>query len=338
MLTAAASPMTDQNAPDSRTSAAAAVGPQPVLVATDGRETATSAVLAGERAALRLGASPMVFAAIEPEMFYGEMPVTRSVELETERSALRETLREHVERETGSTWPTEVDIGPAGQRIALAATERDASLVVLGIGRHRMVDRLLGAETALHVLRGTERPVLAVGPDADGFFRRVVVAVDFSAASTRAAAIACRLIAPGGTLSLVHVRPSIEWGDEIREPLAAARAREPLQRLAAALRHGTTGCEDCGTDTGRSDVTIGTAILVGEPPAEVLDYAERVGADLVAVGTRGLALVKRLLVGSVATDVIRLTSERLSACSVLACAEPRLPVAEQLIRRLRGAA
>ncbi|AHG89455.1 UspA domain-containing protein [Gemmatirosa kalamazoonensis] len=233
-------------------------------------------------------------------------------------------------------WPTRIVSAPSADAIAAVADEERASLVVLDIGRHRLYERLLGTETSLRVLRGGDRPVLAVGPEADGVFRRAVVALDFGAASLRAAAIAARLLAPGGILSLVHVKPRVElWEPGVVEsPSGTPGLHGRLQRLAAALRHGTTGCEECGAGEARPDVRVGTATLVGDPAAELLDYAAHVGADLVAVGTRGAGFVERLLVGSVATDVIRGTSARLPGCSVLACPAPCPTAAARLTHRL----
>jgi nucleotide-binding universal stress UspA family protein len=265
-------------------------------------------------------AAPQALDVLEPfpAYHYGDVPVAPDAGLDEERAAVAyEAVRGRLREVVGEPWPTQVAFGAPGRTIAAVASERRAALVVLGIGRHRVIDRLFGAETALQVLRAGDRPVLAVGPEADGVIRRAVVAVDFGAASERAAAIAHALLAPGGTLTLAHVRTRLEVSREAREAEPARGADDLLRRLAAALRHGTTGCDECGAARGRQDVTVGAVTLLGDPASEVLDYAARVGADLVAVGTRGPGLVERMLVGSVACDVLRETSARLPACSVL---------------------
>ena len=169
-------------------------------------------------------------------------------------------------------------------------------------------------------LAAERRPVLTVGAAADGAIRRAVAAVDFGPASVRAAAIACRMLAPGGTLSLVHVKAGLEPDHPAWE------AGPLLQRLAVALRNGTTGCDDVGASVARRDVTIGAATLVGEPAPELVDYAAIVGADLVAVGARGT--------GRVAADVARRAARRLPGCSVLWCRAPEVErVARELLAR-----
>ena len=56
---------------------------------------------------------------------------------------------------------------------------------------------------------------------------------------------------------------------------------------------------------GQAGGTVSEAHLVeGSPADAILDLAERVGADLIVVGSRGLGTVKRLLVGSVSLGVV----------------------------------
>jgi nucleotide-binding universal stress UspA family protein len=308
-----------------------APAPRPsLLVATDGRRASAAALLAAARIADRVGAAPQVLDVLQPLPSYGEFPVPPTEEWEEERAtAAYGAVRRQLESVVGDAWPTEVAFGPPARTIADVASERRAALVVLGIGRHGVFDRLFGTETALQVLRAGDRPVLAVGPEADGVIRRAVVAVDFGPAAARAAAIAHALLAPGGTLTLVHVRTRLEMSQPVWEAWdarAGRNASELLQRLAVGLRHGSTGCDECGA-ARRQDVTVGTVTLVGDPASEVLDYAARVGADLVAAGTHGPGLVERLLVGSVASEIVRLTSARLPGCSVLCCPAPPAPAA-----------
>jgi nucleotide-binding universal stress UspA family protein len=64
-----------------------------------------------------------------------------------------------------------------------------------------------------------------------------------------------------------------------------------------------------------ADVTVDGVVRAGHPTEIILDEAARVGADLVALGTRGLTGLHRLRVGSTAAAV-----SRAAECSVmLAC-------------------
>ncbi len=169
------------------------------------------------------------------------------------------------------------------------------------------------AARALDAACAGDAPVLVAGPAADGTYQRAVVGVDFADASLRAAALAHGMLAPGGALSLVHVKEPLTFGGAAAaawESVRGAETAERLRLLVAALLRG-----------GRRDVRLGTATLVGDPADELLAYAARVGADLVACGVRGGRCGARGPAGRVATVIARRLSARLPACTVLVCAE-----------------
>jgi nucleotide-binding universal stress UspA family protein len=118
----------------------------------------------------------------------------------------------------------------------------------------------------------------------------------------------------------VHVKPRPELGHEAWDAWDGAldrRLGELFQRLVVALRGAAPlPLAAAGTGGGRRDVTIGTAILVGDAAEELVDYAARVGADLVAVGTHG-GRGGRLLAGSVVGELVRRAAVELPDCSVL---------------------
>jgi nucleotide-binding universal stress UspA family protein len=75
---------------------------------------------------------------------------------------------------------------------------------------------------------------------------------------------------------------------------------------------------------GRSGTRYEFAAAVGDPIGEILDIAERHGADLIVVGTREAGLLTRLLEGSVSQGVARR-----AACDVLIVHPPHDPAAER---------
>jgi hypothetical protein len=60
------------------------------------------------------------------------------------------------------------------------------------------------------------------------------------------------------------------------------------------------------------DITVQNVLLQGDPATELLAFATSVNADLIATGSHGHGFVARLLIGSVATRIVRA-----STCSVL---------------------
>jgi nucleotide-binding universal stress UspA family protein len=62
-----------------------------------------------------------------------------------------------------------------------------------------------------------------------------------------------------------------------------------------------------------AQVTVDTATVRGDPASTLLSYTQQVGADMIAIGTQRHGLIERMLVGSVATKILRT-----ARCSVLA--------------------
>lgn len=273
--------------------------PVPLIVATVGGGDAAGVLAAARLLAERFDAAPHVVAVNEPLQAYLPGIPMESVppDLYTEQ---RRRLLEDVTRAVAAAgvpaWSVEVLEGPPARTIAHVASERKARCIVIGIGRHAPMDRLLGDETALHVVRLADRPVLAVTPDFAALPRHAAVAVDFSPASVRAAEEALALLAEGGRLSLVHVRPPadvlLRRAGETLSRLHDRRLEELWERLAAGL-------------AAPPSVTIEPVVLAGDPADELLGFAARERADLVATGSSGLGFLDRLVMGSVATQIVR---------------------------------
>ncbi|MCI4464999.1 MAG: universal stress protein, partial [Thermoproteus sp.] len=51
-------------------------------------------------------------------------------------------------------------------------------------------------------------------------------------------------------------------------------------------------------------VSVETAMLEGDPAAAIVEYADKIGADLIVTGSRGLSSIKRVLLGSVSTGIV----------------------------------
>ncbi|MEZ0249033.1 MAG: universal stress protein, partial [Thermoproteus sp.] len=51
-------------------------------------------------------------------------------------------------------------------------------------------------------------------------------------------------------------------------------------------------------------VDVETVMLEGDPAGAIVDYSERIGADIIVTGSRGLSTIKRVFLGSVSTGVV----------------------------------
>jgi nucleotide-binding universal stress UspA family protein len=192
-------------------------------------------------------------------------------------------------------WAVDVKIGSASRTLAEEASNRNASVLVMGIGRHNPLDRLFGTETTLATLRESSIPVLAVGMNFPVRPRHVVVGMDFSAASLHAARMAIELLATDGLLTLVHVRPRFEHPSADWQAWDAdyGKTLPPLfEQIRAQL-------------TVPSTLRVETVTVRGDPAPALLAYANQVNADLIALGTQRHGFIERLVVGSVATRVMR---------------------------------
>ena len=201
------------------------------------------------------------------------------------------------------TWPADVKVGSPSRTLAEESARRGASLLVMGIGRHNPLDRLFGTETTLATLRESAVPVLAVGMNFPSAPKHAVIGMDFSAASLHAARMAIKMVGADGHITLVHVRPRFEhpsadwqaWDTDYGKTLPPL-FDQVRQQLGAP-----------------PSLSVETVTVRGDPAPALLAFAQQAGADLIAMGTQRHGFIERLVVGSVATRVLRT-----SRCAVLA--------------------
>lgn len=84
--------------------------------------------------------------------------------------------------------------------------------------------------------------------------------------------------------------------------------REPFEAVEEAVgKRGERIILSATTEAEKQGIVPKTALLehIDSPVKAITDYAEKNSADLIVIGTRGLGGFKRLLLGSVASDVVR---------------------------------
>lgn len=282
----------------------------PVLVATDGTEASDAALRVAAVIAGNHGLSVQAISVLEPlaSMFApvdGLMVALPPTVSDMKRAEIRmTTVRDRLHRtvRAADRWKVQVRIGQVAASVVDAAREVDASLIVLGLGKHRPVDRLLGDDIAAQVVRRTSIPVLAVPSDATAPLRRAVVGVDFSRASIRAARAAVSLTAPPGHVWLAHVKAPLEMPSETYEGASVIHTQGVLgafKKIEERLK------------TVRL-LEVRPVVLEGKAADELLAFAASHRADLLVTGAHGRTLVERLLIGSVTTKLLRA-----ARCSVL---------------------
>lgn len=278
----------------------------PVLVATDGSAAGEAACRAASLIAATSSSIVQVMVVVEPlPVFVPELsgttqqPVPSPAFISATRDRIAGQLRKIAPE--ASAWQVDVKYGRPSDEIVNQARDRDAQLIVIGLVHHGMMDRILDGDTAQEVVRQCHVPVLVVSPGWKALPMRAVFAVDFSAQSMQAARAGLRLLKHGSTVVLAHVRQTATVFDGMgmwEEEYDQAATRE-LGKFAESLN-------------APAGIHVEQMTLSGSPSGALLRFANRTEADLIVIGTRGLGLIQRALLGSVATRVLRH-----STCSLL---------------------
>jgi len=272
--------------------------PPGILAATDGREQSDVALRAA-RALLANGPLGLI-TVLSSHPSSNESETAESAEL-LDAIARQASVEEQVHRVLGDSLETWIEVRSGyPPRVLAECAASHGALLVVGLGRSRVRDRLHGDESTLRLAREARTPVLAVAARSEIPPKRIVLALDFSETSLTAARAALTLAAPGAQVTLAHVAPrasTIAWGSSVTgyqgEPEAAVDYA--LQRLAPA--HG---------------VRMRSMVLRGDPANELLEVADRQRADLIAIGAHGHGPLLRTTIGAVTTRILRCAT-----CSVL---------------------
>lgn len=271
-----------------------------ILLATHGGASADGAARVASLLACRLGVPLRAIAVLQPIALTGDglsdTYVPTPEEIEATKAALLEAVTDQLGRCGVHDCDATFRVSVSTSEIASVAHALGASLIVAGLGSHHVIDRALGGETTLHLAQVAATPVLAVPADAATIPRRAMVALDFSPTSILAASTVARWLQPGDALHLVHVVTPENIAPHAR---AAHNGDDSgvvrLGQVAASLRVATRG----GVDTTQ---------IAGDPARALLEHARAIDADLIALGSHGYGIWKRLLLGSVASKIIRLSS------------------------------
>jgi nucleotide-binding universal stress UspA family protein len=132
---------------------------------------------------------------------------------------------------------------------------------------------------------------------------RILVPIDFSAHSERALDHAAALAKTfGASVELLHVveDPFAHggWGSEMYIP-------DITQTRQAAIEDAERQIEATRTAIADRRVPIVTSVRMGRPAPTIIEHADAVNANLIVMGTHGRTGVARMLIGSVAEQVVR---------------------------------
>jgi nucleotide-binding universal stress UspA family protein len=290
----------------------------PIVVGVDASpEAAWAAAVGADMAELAGTSCRLVHAArdVSSALALTELPERAEEFIAGQVVHARERVQHGLWGVVPSTLIENVTIRPGRPPIVLrdVAREVGAELVVLGGKRHSALGRWFAGSTGLDVARTTEVPLLVTGASRSPM-RRILVAVDLSAAARPTIAAAERLAGLlGGELRVLSVfepipiipdAPNYQLSDYyamLEEHVA--RDVWPLVHLPQAEKLTRYGV-----------------------PAEVIEQlAAEWPADLVVVGSHGKGWVDRLLIGSVTERLLNRLPTSLLVVPVYAHARSREP-------------
>ena len=137
--------------------------------------------------------------------------------------------------------------------------------------------------------------------------KKILVATDASAASSRAVRFAARLsVQHESELLILNVIRDMQLPQALRDNPdfeSFYDARDELMRQAADLT--LKEAKQLAKQEGAKNVQ--TAIGSGDPATSVAGFARRRNIDMIVVGTRGLSKVKASSMGSVSRKLLDLT-------------------------------
>ena len=218
-----------------------------------------------------------------------------------ELSAELERLAEPLARR-GWQLERRVSKGRPATAILDVARHVEADLIVLGSrGRGPLTTMLLGSVSAEVVDQAGCSVLVARGSEAS----RVLVATD---GSDVARAIPDVLSAwgafRGAAVEVVSVAPLPERSFELLAEVYTLGNYRPEDDRRGLLDRHRGLAEEMAQQLAERGIAATSSVLAGDTAHEIIAAARRRGADLIVTGTRGLQGVERVILGSVARNVL----------------------------------
>jgi nucleotide-binding universal stress UspA family protein len=220
-------------------------------------------------------------------------------EMRREAQAILDEQVKKIEGVGGTVAEAHLREGSASEEIVALAAEIGVGLVAVGSrGRGRIRRALMGSVSDA-VVRHAHCPVMVVRWKPVAFPAKVLLATDGSEEATVAAQIVTDLgKKTGSEVHVVHVGeiPITHYPDRFGyRALYEEHEREARQLLETQVESIKAAAATVAQEHLR----------MGKADEEVVVLAEELGADLIAMGGRGLGGVKRALMGSVSDSVVR---------------------------------
>lgn len=254
-----------------------------ILFLTDFSEPSEAALPFAVAVARHYGAKVYVLNVVVPATYVYTTPELAATMIEAAEENAKSSMNRvqacfgGVEKET--IIERAIDVWAAVEQ---TIREQNVDLIVLGTHGRTGATKLLLGSVAEEIFRRSPVPVLTIGPEVrtsvhtGGRFHRVLLASDFSAASTAAAPYALSLAQENGArVLLLHVMRKPDSRDVNEETQFQLSVAEAIQQLY---------------DTVPNDVQLPAvpevAVEYGDPAERILTVAREKRADLIVLGLR----------------------------------------------------
>ncbi len=212
----------------------------------------------------------------------------------------------------GVRYRIEPSLGRVGDALAALAKDERADLVVVGCHDHGALSLVWEGSVARRVLACSTSSVACVPAPATPAALRtptldnVLAATDFSRHGDAAVSTAYAMMNHGGAVHLVHVlkasHPPTEPYD-IFGPAPNAALAEAEAAARSRLVHSIP--RDAGSPAAATRVHV---LFSAQPAQAICQAAERLGVDVICLGSHGRSGLARALAGSVASTVLGSTT------------------------------
>lgn len=260
-----------------------------ILVATDGSLESREAVRFGATLAHALR---------------GKLSLVHVVASATEKGAgeaVLDAARDEAARH-GAQGSTRLEIGDPAEVIVGVQREIAADMLVVGTHARKGIARVVLGSIATGLYKRALCPVAVVRKfdQSPGTVGPIVAPTDFSEGANhavRAAALLARNL--GVRLTVLHVLSEALPPKGEDDPEARRRAAEKLRHDAEARLRSLSA------RLGLKPEQIDLALVTGVDVAEIVHMGKEIHAGCIVMGTRGLSGLPRVLLGSVADQVLR---------------------------------
>jgi nucleotide-binding universal stress UspA family protein len=133
-------------------------------------------------------------------------------------------------------------------------------------------------------------------------FHSILVPYDGSAPAKAAIALACSVMTPAGTLTVLAV---VDEAPLIAESATTVMAYDPTPLLAALDEEGTAFLADAVALCAIDGIVAHAALVHDLPVGGILAAAKERACDLIVMGTHGRSGISRVFLGSTTEGVLR---------------------------------